>query len=111
MNAPDLEDNTCYVIKGQRVLGLLGDRLEETAVTAINDLPGVLVPTFRGVYYSELYLIGHDEPIPKQNMDETTQGLTEAVTKEMAEEARRTFVKRRSLSYYRTVVSKIGTGR
>lgn len=93
-------DNTSYLIKGHRVNGILGDRLAETAVTGINQLPGVLVPTSRGVFYSEIYVLGNTEAISRRELDETTQGLVEVVTKEMADNGTDLFAVRRSLQYY-----------
>lgn len=94
------DDNTSYLIIGHKVDGLLGNRLQKTAVTAINSLPGVLVPTQNGVFYSELYPVGREEAIERSHMDETTQGLVETVTKEMAKQGKTSFNIRRSPAYY-----------
>ena len=84
-------DNQSYLIKGHKVNGILGDRLEETSVTGINQLPGVIVPTSKGIFYSEIYILGNSEPIPRIELTETTHGLAELVTEEMAKKGRKSF--------------------
>ena len=93
-------DNTSYLIKGHKVNGILGQRLAETAASGINQLPGVLVPTSKGVFYSELYVLGQAEAIPRRDLNETTHGLIERVTEEMANKRMKAFTIRRSPQYY-----------
>ncbi|MEK6888959.1 MAG: hypothetical protein AABW80_02515 [Nanoarchaeota archaeon] len=95
------DDNTSYRIEGHKVGGMLGERFKEVAFTAINGLPGVLVPTDRGVYYSELYHIGFKKAIPRDELDETTNGLVVFVTREMVAKGKSKFNVRRSPEYYR----------
>lgn len=85
------EYNITYRIQGHRINGILGQRLEETAVTAINNLPGVIVKTSEGRFYSEIYHLGKEEPIARKDMTETMQGLVEIETKEMAKMGRSSF--------------------
>jgi len=82
-----------YTIWGHYVGGVLGRRLSETAVTGINELPGVVVHTKEGAYYSELCRLPASrlEPIPRKDLTEETQGLVELTTKEMADKGRRKF--------------------
>jgi len=71
-----------YTIKGHYIDGVLGKRLDETRVTAINDLPGVVVFTPKGPFYSELFIGDETTPIPREQLHESLQGLVELTTKE-----------------------------
>lgn len=85
------EEYTKFRIKGHKISGALGSRLEETAVTAINDLPGVLVHTRNGVYYSELYFSGQTESIHRTTFNELTHGFVDYFTKLMADKGKSSF--------------------
>lgn len=81
-----MEKEKAYTIIGHQVEGPLEYRLNEAKITAIDDFPGVVVYTKQGVYYSELYDGQGVElaPVPRKKLTETTQGLVESTTKEMA---------------------------
>ena len=95
-----IPDNTSYVIRGHVIEGLLAQRLDETRITEIKSLQGVVVYTTRGVFYSEISMVGDTKPLNKNELNETTQGLVEAVTKEEAGKGKREFTIRRSEAYY-----------
>ena len=91
-----------YKIEGHLVGDLLGRRLAETAVTDVNNLPGIVVHTEQGTFYSELYKLPCDAarrvPVERDEFTETTQGLVELTTKEMAGKGRLRFSVNRTVS-------------
>ena len=69
-----------YMIRGNEVQGILGKRLEDIGLnkTRLLGLPGVFIPTERGIfYYLEVYKI-HDSTIPIHN-EEWTEAMEEMV--------------------------------
>jgi hypothetical protein len=84
-DSEEKEYGTMFTLKGHKIDGLLEKRLLEPGYSRINQLPGLLVHTSRGLFYSELYLPGHDEPVPREGFTELTHGFTEYFTKLMAE--------------------------
>ena len=86
-----MENQERYIIKGQRLSGILAERLDETRIKAIASLPGVVVYTSRGVFYSELYIGDNETSVPNDKLTETTQGLVELTTNEAANFGRQSF--------------------
>lgn len=71
-----------YRIEGHLIKGKLGRRLDEVRITGLNSMEGVIVYTDKGPFYSELYEIGCNEPIPRNQLNEETQGLLETTIEE-----------------------------
>lgn len=69
---------------GHHITGILGVRLDQTRVTAISDLPGIVVYTKNGPYYAELWRVSAEEPISREEITEGTHGLVDLVTKKMS---------------------------
>ncbi len=98
---PEILKGQMYKIEGHIVKDLLGRRLAETAVIDVNNLPGIVVHTRQGTFYSELYKLPYNAvrrvPVERDEFTETTRGLVELTTKEMAEKGRLRFSVNRSV--------------
>jgi len=80
-----------YRIIGHKLNGLFAKRLANTGLTSVNYLPGKLVKTSRGLYYSEMYEVENKSPLDVRDLDETLDGLVISVTKEMAKKGKSSF--------------------